>query len=276
VSCRRPAPVISLARFRLGASSSVRQSPAKPAGSARRYAGRALHRSNSLISARACVSGARPRTRTGAWAGANAGPMRREDRSAGPAGRDPARPEGTRPGRPGPTPEHASTSGQYSLEEDSALSCRQELQGFELRTLLSPEAPRVRTPHSLVARSSKGSNSALSCRQELQGFGPRTLLSPGAPRVRTAHSLVARSSKGSNSALSCRQELQGFGLRTLLSPGAPRVRTPHSLVARSSKGSDSALRQLPRTAVATGPRTLLSPGAPRVRTPHSGNYRGRQ
>jgi len=84
----------------------------------------------------------------------------------------------------------------------------------ELRTLLSPGAPRVRTPHSLVARSSKGSDSALSCRQELQGFELRTLLSPGAPRVRTPHSLVARSSKGSDCALSCRQELQGFGLRT--------------------------------------------------------------
>ena len=79
---------------------------------------------------------------------------------------------------------------------------------------------------------------------------------------------------GSYSALSCRQELQGFGLRTqATAEDGSSHRTPHSLVARSSKGSDSALRQLPRTAVATGPRTLLSPGAPRVQTPHSGNCR---
>ena len=206
MSCRRPAPVISLARFRLGASSSVRQSPAKPAGSARRYAGRALHRSNSLISARACVSGARPRTRTGAWAGANAGPMRREDRSAGTAGRDPARP--------------ARADARARFDFGSVLTRG----GFRTLVLTSG----IRSGALMLYPRPTSSPGNLGPLGSVLTRGLRTLLSPGAPRVRTPHSLVARSSKGSDPALSCRQELQGFGLRTLLSPGAPRVRTPHS------------------------------------------------
>ena len=68
----------------------VGQSPATPAGSARRYAGRAIYR-QCYVSAARGVSRRRAQERTGVWAGEDAGP--RQEVSARPAGKERPRPE---------------------------------------------------------------------------------------------------------------------------------------------------------------------------------------